>query len=91
MESSSAESSRACSEPEIRAELERLLATRNFAQADRLSRFLRFVVERTVAGDRDSLKESVIGTSVYDRAPGYDPKVEMVFQLVSSFPDEPDL
>ncbi len=78
MESSSAESSRVCSEPEIRAELDRLLASREFSHADRLSRFLRFVVDRTLAGDRDSLKESVIGTSVYDRAPGYDPKVEPI-------------
>jgi Tol biopolymer transport system component len=36
------------------------------------------VVERTLAGDRDSLKESVIGIEVFDRAPSYDPKSEPI-------------
>ena len=78
MESLPAGSAYPCSEEEIKHELERLLASREFAHAGRLSRFLRFVVERTLAGDRESLKESVIGTAVYDRAPGYDPKVEPI-------------
>ena len=78
MESLSAESSFPCSEQEVKAELERLLASREFSHAGRLSRFLRFVVERTLAGDRNSLKESVIGTAVYDRTPGYDPKAEPI-------------
>jgi Tol biopolymer transport system component len=67
-----------CSEQEIREELNRLVSSREFAQAGRLCRFLTFVVERTLAGDRESLKESVIGTAVYDRAPGYDPKAEPI-------------
>jgi Tol biopolymer transport system component len=66
------------SEQEIRAELARLLASREFAHASRLCSYLTFVVERTLAGDRDSLKESVIGTVVYNRAPGYDPKAEPI-------------
>lgn len=78
VESLSADSSQSCSEHEIKRELEQLLASREFAHSGRLSRFLTFVVERTLAGDRDSLKESVIGTAVYDRAPGYDPKSEPI-------------
>jgi Tol biopolymer transport system component len=66
------------SEAEVREELQRLLDSREFAGAERLSRFLRFVVERTLAADRDSLKESVIGTEVFGRDPGYDPKTEPI-------------
>lgn len=68
-------------ESDILAELERILASREFANADRISRFLRFVVEHTLAGDRDSLKESVIGGAVFDRPPDYDPKTEPIVRI----------
>ena len=35
-----------------------------FAPSERLSRFLRFTVEVTLAGDAEQLKEYVIGTEV---------------------------
>jgi Tol biopolymer transport system component len=70
-------------EAEVLEELERILASREFAGAGRLCRFLRFVVSRTLAGDRDGLKESVIGTEVFDRDPGYDPKVEPVVRTAA--------
>ena len=63
---------------EVTGELNRLLASREFANAERLARFLKYVVERSLAGDRDSLKESVIGIEVFDRAPDYDPKSEPI-------------
>ncbi|MBS1854518.1 MAG: PD40 domain-containing protein [Acidobacteria bacterium] len=62
----------------MKRELERILGSREFASAERLGRFLRYVVERTLAGDRDSLKESVIGIEVFDRSPDYDPKSEPI-------------
>jgi len=42
--------------PLVRAELDRILASELFARSDRLSSFLRFIVERTLAGDGESLK-----------------------------------
>ena len=60
MESPLSESAHPCSEPEIKEELERLLASREFVQAGRLCRFLRFVVERTLAGDREAIQEAAI-------------------------------
>ena len=41
---------------EVRAQLERILASRCFEQAARSSSFLRFVVEQTLAGQGDRLK-----------------------------------
>src|ERR1041385_2006955 len=43
-----------------------------------MSRFLRYSVERSLAGDRMGLKESVIGSEVFDRPPGYDPTTDPV-------------
>jgi TolB-like protein/tetratricopeptide (TPR) repeat protein len=66
------------SEQEIRAELERVLASSIFSQSDRLARFLRFTVEHALAGKGDSLKEYVIGVSVYDRKPPYHPSQDSI-------------
>jgi eukaryotic-like serine/threonine-protein kinase len=66
------------SESRILEELELVLASRGFAASQRLSRFLRFIVERTLAGDRDSLKESIVGVEVFDRRSTYNPKTEPI-------------
>ena len=49
-----------------------------FIQSDRLSRFLRFTVEATLAGEADTLKEYLIGTEVYDRKPPYHPGADSI-------------
>ncbi len=45
----------------VRAELQKVLSSRGFARNDRLSGFLRFVVEQELSGRGDELKESIIG------------------------------
>jgi tetratricopeptide (TPR) repeat protein len=55
-------------------ELERVLASPGFARNERISGFLRFVVERRLAGRDNELKESVLGAEVFGRSPDYDPK-----------------
>ncbi len=69
------------SKAEILRELEIVLAAREFSGAGRLSSFLRYVVERSVDGDFDSLKESIIGTEVFGRPVGYDPKAEPIVRV----------
>jgi hypothetical protein len=49
-----------------------------FIQSDRLSRFLRFTVEATLAEEADMLKEYLIGTEVYDRKPPYHPNTDSI-------------
>jgi Tol biopolymer transport system component len=66
------------SKSEILHELEAILTSREFANAGRLSAFLRYVVENSIEGKRECLKESVIGTEVFGRPAGYDPKVEPI-------------
>ena len=48
----------------IRAELGRVLVSPGFSHNERLSRFLRFVVEGHLEGREDEIKESVIGVEV---------------------------
>src|SRR5262245_28650625 len=54
--------------PLVRAELDRILGTELFARSARLSSFLKFIVEKTLAGDGDSLKEHVIAVELYGKA-----------------------
>jgi serine/threonine-protein kinase len=57
-------------------ELERVLSSASFARSDRLSKLLRFVVERHMEGRDEELKESLIGVEVFGRKPDYDPKLD---------------
>jgi TolB-like protein len=66
---------------QVSAQLERILASPGFASADRASRFLRFVVERTIAGEGDQLKEYVIGCEVFDRSDDYDPRIDSIVRV----------
>jgi TolB-like protein/Tfp pilus assembly protein PilF len=63
-----------CPAEAVRNELERVLASRGFTRNERLSRFLRVVVERHLEGRYGDLKESVIGIEIFGRKPGFDPK-----------------
>jgi TolB-like protein len=66
------------SEEAVREELSRILESSMFIQSDRLSRFLRFTIEATLAGEAEMLKEYLIGTEVYDRKPPYHPNMDSI-------------
>ena len=66
---------------EVRAHLEKILAGRLFSRSDRLSRFLRFAVEQTLAGKGDQLKEQLVGIEVFDRKPDYDPRIDPIVRV----------
>ncbi|HJU41788.1 MAG TPA: hypothetical protein VJ691_03200 [Vicinamibacterales bacterium] len=68
-------------EADIRAELERILASKGFATAGRLSRLLRYVVDKTVAGQADQLKEYAVGVEVFDRDASYDPRLDSIVRV----------
>ena len=65
-------------EPAAQQQLERVLASPGFAQNERMSRFLRFLVERQLEGREIELKESVIGVEVFARRPDYNPKRDAI-------------
>jgi TolB-like protein len=62
----------------IRSELERILASEGFARNERLSGFLRYVVEEELSGRGDQLKESLVGVEVFGRRPDYDARQDSV-------------
>jgi len=62
---------------EVREQLGRILASPPFRNGPRLSRLLRFLVESSLDGRNDSLKEYVLGTEVFERA-SFDPRVDTV-------------
>jgi hypothetical protein len=61
-----------------RRQLERVLASRCFSRNDRLSRFLRFIVDRRLEGRDSEIKESVLAVEVFGRAADYDPKQDSI-------------
>lgn len=66
---------------QVAAELERILGSKGFANAGRLSRLLRYVVERTLAGEADQLKEYAVGVEVFDRDDKYDPRLDSIVRV----------
>jgi adenylate cyclase len=62
----------------VRNELERVLSSKAFSRSERLSRFLRFVVEGHLEGKDSELKESLIAVEVFGRKPDYDPKEDAI-------------
>ncbi len=57
----------------VREELARVLASQEFRTSRRCQEFLRYVVENTLAGRTDTLKERTIGIDVFARPASYDP------------------
>jgi TolB-like protein len=68
-------------EADIRAELERILASKGFTTAGRLSRLLRHVVDKSIAGEADQLKEYSVGVEVFDRDSNYDTRLDSIVRV----------
>ena len=65
----------------MRVQLQRILGSSTFADAERGSRFLRFVVETALQGRTGEIKESVIGVEVLGRSPSFDPKTDPIVRV----------
>jgi TolB-like protein len=66
---------------DVRAALDHVLRSHAFVNAGRLSRMLRFIVERTLAGEGDQLKEYLVGVEVFDRPTDYDPRLDSIVRV----------
>ena len=65
---------RAPSATAVREELRDILASPRFQNCPRIRAFLSFVVEETLAGRGDRLKEHTIAQAVFDKDESFDPK-----------------
>jgi Tol biopolymer transport system component len=65
----------------VRAQLDRILASATFTDAERASSFLRFVVDRALDGRAGEIKESVIAVEVLGRSPSFDSKSDPIVRV----------
>lgn len=66
---------------EVRLALRRIVESPGFASAGRLPGFLSHLVERTLTGDSAALKESVLGSEVFQREASFDPRTDPVVRV----------
>ena len=69
---------------EVVAQMERILASREFAQSARMIKFLRFIVEETLAGRGAALKEYTVALDVFERDESFDPQTSSVVRVEAS-------
>jgi hypothetical protein len=62
----------------ILEQLGRVLSSQLFQGAERSTRLLRFLVEQTVAGHPDRLKEYTVGTEALGRGSSFDPRTDTI-------------
>ena len=65
----------------IRAELERILASEVFSRSQQLRRFLAFIVDQQLAGQGQSLKESVLAHELYGKGSDFDGGTDPVVRV----------
>ena len=68
-------------ETEIGQAIERIAGSAVFASTPRLVLFLRYIVERTLAGRQEQIKEYNIATLVLGRSPSFDPKTDAIVRV----------
>jgi TolB-like protein/Tfp pilus assembly protein PilF len=62
----------------VLAALDKVIASEAFGKAERPARFLRHLVETALRGENSFLKESVLGTDVFERPASWDPRLDPV-------------
>ena len=62
-------------------QLARVVNSPGFVSSPRLCRFLTHIVNRTIDGDIDSLKEFSIALEVFDRTSEYDPNIDAIVRV----------
>lgn len=67
----------------VREQLERLLATPLFRNSKRFPRLLRHIVEQTLSGNTDRLRERVLGVDVFNRDPDYDSNADPIVRTTA--------
>src|SRR5579883_1651777 len=68
----------------VLAQLDRVLATPWFQHSKRYPAFLRYIVEQTLQGASDELKERTLGIAVFRRPPEYDTSADPVVRNTAS-------
>jgi len=68
----------------IGEQLDRMVASPYFSHSKRLPNFLRFVVEHTLAGDAENIKERTLGIEIFGRDPDYDTASDPIVRVTAA-------
>jgi len=67
----------------IRDELARILKSRHFSNSRRYPALLSYIVDKTLAGHTEELKERVLGVEVFHRRSNYDSDIDTVVRVAA--------
>jgi hypothetical protein len=67
----------------ILRELQEVLASPHFCNSKRYPALLKYIVENTLAGNSELLKERTLGVEVFDRSPSYDTNADTVVRYTA--------
>lgn len=65
----------------IQEQLSRILASPQFALSDRRQRFLRYLLDETLAGHGPQLKGYTLGVEVFGKPPSFDPNIDPAVRI----------
>jgi hypothetical protein len=68
----------------VRSQLEKIVSDGRFTASKRYPYLLRYIVEQTLAGNEDDLKERTLGIEVFHRPPDYDTNADPVVRLCAA-------
>ena len=68
----------------IHEQLERLLSNSHFSQSRRFPSFLRFVIDQTLLGQTDLLKERTLGIEIFGREADYDTASDPIVRVTAT-------
>ena len=68
----------------IRRQLDKLVSNRLFGSSKRYPQFLRYVVEESLQGRAENLKERTLGIQVFAREPDYDTNLDHIVRSTAS-------
>ena len=71
-------------EVEVRLELQKMLASKDFDTSSRNCRFLAFVVEETLASRGNRIKAYNVALAVFDRSSDFDPLTDPIVRIEAS-------
>src|SRR5580765_3104992 len=65
----------------VNDEVARITKSPPLVSSPSLCRFLRFIVEETLAGRASGIKEQVLGLEVFDRGPDFNPRLDPIVRV----------
>jgi hypothetical protein len=68
----------------VREQLDRMVASPYFSHSKRLPNFLRFVVEHTLAGNAENIKERTLGVEIFGRDHDYDTASDPIVRVTAA-------